>query len=160
MRVAVWGLVVALGAAVLAVRSERSPDERTTAMYHGQTPEGELAAIGVRDGKVLSAYMRWQMTCERDRSPAVSTIHFGPQHGDRFENDGRAFGFRGSEEEYAGGGRTIRYQVELEGRLSADRRSASGHGRTTETWLKDGGVVDVCRSKDVPWTVHRGAVRG
>lgn len=159
MRLAVWATVAALGVAVLAARADRSPPERPTAMFHGQTPEGELAAIATRDGKVQAAYMRWHMTCERDRDPEVSTIRFGPQYGDRFENRGREFSFRGRDTQEAGDGRAIRYEVELEGTLSRDRRSATGHGRTTETWLRDGRVVDVCRSKDVPWTVHRGAVR-
>jgi hypothetical protein len=159
MRVAIWGTVVALGAVVLAARADRSPAERPTAMFHGQTPEGELAAIGTRDGKVLAAYMRWHMTCERNRSPDVSTIRFGPQYGDRFENRGREFSFRGRDTQEAGRGRAVRYEVALSGTLSRDGRSATGRGRTTETWLANGRVADVCRSKNVPWTVHRGALR-
>ena len=160
MRLAVWGVVVLLGAAVLAVRAERSSRGAPSALFHGQTPEGELAAIGMRDGRVESAYLRWRMTCERDRSPEVSTIRFGPQYGDRFENRGREFSFAGRDEQAARDGMRVRYEVELSGRVSDDGRSATGHGRTTETWLRDGRVVDVCRSKDVRWTVHRGVARG
>jgi hypothetical protein len=160
MRLAVWGVVLVLGGAVLAARADRSPPERQPTLFHGQTPEGEPAAIGTEEGKVHAAHMRWHVTCERDRSPEVSTITFGPQYGDRFENRGREFSFRGRDTQQAGDGRAVRYEVELQGTLSRDGRSATGHGRTTETWIRDGRVVDVCRSEDVPWTVHRGVLRG
>ena len=159
IRLAVYPIVVAIAVVAFVMRSDGSPSGATTAMFHGQTPEGELAAIGMRDGKVQSAYLRWRMTCEVDRSPDTSTIRFGPQYGDRFDNRGREFSFEGRSEQPARDGHRIRYDVELSGRVSEDGRSATGRGRTIETWVRNGHVVDVCRSKDVPWTVHRGVVR-
>lgn len=159
MRLAVYGAVVLLAAAALAVRAAGEPDEKKEswgALYHGQTPEGLLAALSVTDGKVHQAYLRWRMTCEKDRPPAISTITFKPEYGDRFRHDGRRFSAGGRKEEDVGGGERIRYDVRVSGQMSEDGMTASGSGQTTETWLRDGSVVDVCRSERVPWTVHRG----
>ncbi len=158
MRLVVYGLVVLLAAGVLAVRaaSDEGGGKHVSALYHGQTPEGLLAALSVTDGKVHQAYMRWRMTCENDRSPAISTATFKPQYGDRFEHDGRRFTGGGRKVQDVGGGETIRYDVRLSGELAEDGLSASGSGRATETWMRNGRVTDVCRSKRVPWTVHRG----
>jgi hypothetical protein len=159
MRLAVYGMVVLLAAGVFAVRALKQPeggDGRVSALFHGQTPEGLQAALSVTDGRVHQAYMRWRMTCEEDRSPSISTITFKEQYGDRFTRDGRRFSTGGRKDQDAGGGRTIRYDVRLSGQLSEDGLSASGSGQTTETWLRNGRVIDVCRSERVPWTVHRG----
>ena len=159
MRLAVYGTVAVLAAVILAVRMGDDSKARSTgALYHGQTPEGLLAAAAVRDGKVRSVYMRWRMTCERDRTPDISTIRFGEQYGDRFAYRGRSYSFAGGNSQTIRTGYVTRYRVEIGGTLSPDGRTVTGHGRTTETWLRDGRVVDTCRSKDVTFTAHRGKV--
>ena len=160
MRLAIYGLVALLAAGVFAARATRaSSEDGGSAMYHGQSREGLLAAATVSGGKVEGMYLRWKMTCAEDRTPEVSTIRFGPQYGDRFEHRGRAFSFSGTSEQEVRRGSTIRYDVTLTGRVSADGRTIEGRGQTTETWLRGGRVVDLCRSERVPWTLHRGAVR-
>ena len=159
MRLALYGLVAYVAVALLALQADDAP-AGTSALFHGQTREGLLVSLAAEDGKVHSAYLRWRMTCLYDPSPPISTIHFGPQWGDRFEHRGREFSFGGRSEQYVSAGRTVRYEVALGGRLSEDQRSATGHGRTVETWLENGRILDVCRSEDVHWTVHRGAERG
>jgi hypothetical protein len=159
MRLVVYGMVLVLAAIVLALRGG---DDRaaagTAAMYHGQTPEKLLAAAVVRDGRVRGVYMRWRMTCERDRTPEISTIRFGEQFGDEFDYDGRRFSFAGRSDQDVRRGLTTRYDVTLAGSVSADGRTVSGRGRTVETWLRGTRVVDRCHSSDVPFTAHRGAV--
>lgn len=157
MRIAVFGTIALVAALLLALRADRSPG--TSALFHGQTPEGLLVALAAEDGKVHSAYLRWRMKCDHARAPYVSTIKFGPTWGDRFEHDGREFRFSGRDEQRASDGGTIRYDVALSGRLSEDQRLATGHGRTTETRIEGGRPVGVCRSNLVPWTVYRGAPR-
>jgi hypothetical protein len=160
MRLVVYGTVALLVAGVGALRAAHGPGaggRSVSALYHGQTPEGLLAALSVTDGKVREAYLRWEMTCRRDHSPDISTITFKPQYGDRFGQDGRRFFTGGHKFEEAGGGITIRYDVDVSGQLSADGRSASGSGQTTQTWMRNGRVTDVCHSQRVPWTVYRGA---
>jgi hypothetical protein len=163
MRLALWGLVALMVVSVLAVRElKREPAAATQAgaLYHGQTPEGLLTALAITDGKVHQAYLRWRMTCERGREPYVSTITFKPEYGDRFDHDGRRFTAGGRKTEDAPRGESVRYDVRVSGEVSGDRMSASGSGQTTETWMRNGRVTDVCRSERVPWTVHRGfAVR-
>lgn len=158
MRLVIYGMVVVLAAGVFAVRAMKQPEggKVTSALYHGQTPEGLLAALSVTDGKVHQAYMRWQMTCENGHEPYVSTVTFKEQYGDRFENDGRRFTAGGRKDQDLGGGEKIRFDVRLGGQLSEDGLSASGSGQTTETWMRNGRVTDVCRSERAPWTVHRG----
>ena len=160
MRLLIWGMVALLALGVFAARAMKAPEAKqsTGALYHGQTPEGLMTALSVTDGKVRQAYMRWKMTCERDRSPAVSTITFKPEYGDRFQHDGRRFSAGGRKVEDVGGGERIRYDVRVSGQMSEDGLSASGSGQTTETWMRGGRVTDVCRSERVPWTVHRGMV--
>jgi hypothetical protein len=163
MRLAVWGTVALMAVSVLAVRALKQPEAKTHtgALYHGQTPEGLLTALSVTDLEVRQAYLRWRMTCERGHEPYVSTITFKPEYGDRFAHDGRRFTGGGRKTEDVGGGESIRYDVRVSGQLSEDGLSASGGGQTTETWMRNGRVTDVCRSERVPWTVHRGmAVRG
>lgn len=160
MRLVVYGTVLVLALGVAAARTIDRPvpvKASWAALYHGQTPEGLLTALSVRDGKVQQAYLRWRMSCVGDHRPYVSTITFKREFGDRFEHDGRRFGTHGRQIQEADGGRqTIRFDVRMSGRLSEDGRSASGSGQTTETWLRDGRVVATCRSSRVPWTVHRG----
>ncbi|HEX8743616.1 MAG TPA: hypothetical protein VF712_10825 [Thermoleophilaceae bacterium] len=160
MRLAVYGMVALLAVGVLAMRATREPPRKLSegALYHGQTPEGLLAALSVTDGKVREAYFRWRMSCEKDRAPEVSTLVFKPEYGDRFEHDGRRFSTDGHATQDVGGGERISYDVHVRGQLSEDGRSASGSGQTVETWTRNGRVTDVCYSKRVPWTVHRGMV--
>ena len=160
MRIAVYAMVVLLAVGALALRASRSPGQKAGegALYHGQTPEGLLTAISVTNGEVRQGYFRWKMTCENDRSPEVATITFKPEFGDRFEQDGRRFSAGGRKTEDVGGGERIRYDVQVRGELSENGLSASGSGQVTETWMRHGRVTDVCRSKRVPWTLHRGMV--
>ena len=163
MRIAIYGMVALLAAGVLAARAlhEPQPKKATSALFHGQTPEGLLAALSVTDGKVHQAYLRWRMSCEKDSSPGVASVTFKPEFGDRIANGGRRFSAGGRKDQDVGGGETIRYDVRMSGRLSEDGLSASGSGQATSTWMQNGRVTDVCRSERVPWTVHRGmAVRG
>lgn len=161
MRLAIYGMVVLLAAGVFAVRALKQPEARGgmswNALYHGQTPEGLLTALSATDGKVHQAYLRFRMSCEKDTSPSVTTISFKKQYGDRFEHDGRRFSAGGRKTQDAGGGESVRYDVSVSGRMAENDMSASGSGQVTETWMRDGRVTDVCRSKRVPWTVHRGA---
>jgi hypothetical protein len=160
MRIAVYATVAVLAVLAIALRPSGGGGQKAGegALYHGQTPEGLLTAISVTDGEVRQGYFRWRMTCENDRSPEVSTITFKPEYGDRFEHDGRRFAAGGRKTEDVGGGERIRYDVQVRGELSEDRLSASGSGQVTETWTRAGRVTDVCRSKRVPWTLHRGMV--
>ena len=163
MRAVIYGIVVLLAAGVFAVRALNPSDAKGSwsALYHGQTPEGLLTALSVTDGKVHQAYLRYRMTCEGDHRPYVSTITFKQQYGDHFRHDGRRFTGGGRKTQDAGDGESIRFDVRVSGELAGDSMSASGSGQTTETWMRDGRVVAVCRSERVPWTVHRGAkVRG
>jgi hypothetical protein len=157
MRLAIYGTVLLLALGVLAVRSAKPQANGSwAALYHGQTPEGLLSALSVRDGKVRQAYLRWRMTCEGDHRPYTSSITFKRELGDRFEYDGRRFSTGGRQIQKAGRGETIRFDVRVSGRLAEDGLSASGSGQTTETWMRDGRTVATCRSARVPWTVHRG----
>jgi hypothetical protein len=160
MRLAVYAMVALLAAGVFALRSTDGSGKKPSegALYHGQTPEGLLTALSVTDGKVRQGYFRWKMSCENDASPEISTITFKPEFGDRFEQDGRRFTAGGRKTEDAGGGERIRYEVEVRGELSQNGLSANGSGQVTETWMRNGRVVDVCRSERVPWTLHRGMV--
>jgi hypothetical protein len=160
LRLTTWAVLAAVVGLVLALRaSDREPPEGNAAMYHGQTPEGLLGAAVVRDYKVRGVYMRWRMTCARDRSPEiVSTIRFGEQWGDEFDYDGRRFSFAGRDEQQPRKGFTTRYDVRIQGEISEDGRTVTVHGRNSETWLRGGRVVDTCRSRDVSFTGHRGAV--
>jgi len=161
MRLAVYGMVALLAVGVLAMHATRdAPGKKLSqgALYHGQTPEGQLTALSVTDGKVREGYFRWKMTCEKDASPGVTTLTFKPEHGDRFAHDGRRFSTGGRETQDMGGGEKVTWDASVSGQLSEDGRSASGSGQTTETWTRNGRVTDVCRSKRVPWTVHRGMV--
>ena len=161
LRLAVFGMVALLAVGVFALRAtSEGPGEKRSwgALYHGQTPEGLLTAISVTDDKVRQGYFRWKTTCENDPSPEVSTITFKPEFGVRFEQDGRAFTAGGRKTEDVGGGERIRYDVQVRGELAENGRSASGSGQVTETWMRNGRVTDVCRSKRVPWTLHRGMV--
>jgi hypothetical protein len=158
MRLVVYGMVALLCGAVLAVRAQRSPAPAGDAMYHGQTRERLLAAVTVSGGRVESAYLRWRMTCDHGRASYVSTIRFGVPFGDELAYRGRDFSFRGSDEQAVRRGTRTRYEVQIAGTVSDDGRTVTGHGRTTETHVRDGRALATCRSEDVPWTVHRGAV--
>ena len=159
MRVAVYGMVAVLAAVILVARGgDGRASAGSAAMYHGQTGERLLAAAVVRDGKVRGVYMRWRVTCERDRTPNVSTIRFGEQWGDEFSYDGRRFSFAGRDEQDVRRGYSTRYDVRLSGEVAADGRTVTARGRTVETWVRSGRVVDTCRSRDVKFTAHRGAV--
>ena len=160
LRLVVFGMVALLAVGVFALRASSGPGHKVGegALYHGQTPEGLLTALSVTNGEVRQGYFRWKMSCEKDSSPEVSTITFKPEFGDRFEQDGRRFSAGGQKTEDVGGGERIRYDVQVRGELSENGLSASGSGQTTETWIRNGRVVDVCRSKRVPWTLHRGMV--
>ena len=161
MRVAVYGAVALLAAVVLALRGgDDRASAGTAAMYHGQTGEKLLAAAVVRDGKVRGVYMRWRVTCERDPTPNVSTIRFGEQFGDELDHRGRRFSFAGRDDQAVRRGYVTRYDVRLAGEVSADGRTVRAHGQTTEPWPRGGRVVDRCRSEDVGFTAHRGAVVG
>jgi hypothetical protein len=163
VRLVVFGMVALLAVGVLALRATSGPGQKVSegALYHGQTPEGLLTAISVTDGDVRQGYFRWRMSCENQARPKVTTITFKPEFGDRIEQDGRRFTAGGRKTEDLGGGERVRYRVEVRGELSEDGLSASGSGQTTETWMRNGQVTDVCRSERVPWTLHRGmAVRG
>lgn len=159
MRLAVYGTVALLAAAVLVARGgDGRAGTGSAAMYHGQTEERLLAAAVVRDGRVRSVYMRWRVTCERDRTPNVSTIRFGEQFGDEFDHRGRRFSFAGRDDQAVRRGFVTRYDVRVSGAVSGDGRTITGRAQTTETWLRHGRVVDTCRSDDVGFTAHRGAV--
>jgi hypothetical protein len=156
-------MLVTVALVAFGVHTLRSADREeptgNAAMYHGQTPEGLLAAAVVRDGKVRGVYMRWRMSCERDRSPEiVSTIRFGEQWGDEFDHAGRRFSFAGRDDQRVRRGYVTRYDVRIAGRISDDGRTITANGANTETWLRRGRVADVCRSKDVRFTAHRGEV--
>ena len=154
-RLALYGSVAILCALVFAAHQAGSDDTAGAAMFHGQTREKLLAAAMVSDGKVASIYMRWRMSCTSGRS-YVSTIRFGAPYGDEFTYSGREFSFMGTDRQRPRAGATTYYRVHISGRISADGRTITGHGRTLETELRGARAVDRCRSEDVPWTVHRG----
>ena len=159
MRVVVYGMVVVIAALVLAMRAGNDRGSAGgRAIFHGQTPEKLLVAMTVEDGRAHSAYMRWRMTCDVDRTPEVSTVRFGRQFGDRFTQRGSTFSFEGRDDQQVRRGYTTRYHVKFGGEISEDGRTIRGHGQTTEVWLRNGRVVDTCHSKDVRWTAYRGMV--
>ena len=158
MRLVLYGLALYVVTAVLAMQADPRPPG-TSALFHGQTPEGLLVSVAAEHGEVQSAYLRWRMTCLHAQ-PKVTTIHVGPEWGDRFEHDGREFSFSGRSEQPETATKSVRYEVWLAGRLSEDQRTATGHGRTVETWFEGGQVADVCQSDDVRWAAYRGAERG
>jgi hypothetical protein len=160
MRLAVYGTIVVIAALLLALRAtgDDSHAGLGRAIFHGQTPEGLLVAMTVEDGRAGSAYMRWRMTCDVDRTPEISTIRFGRQFGDRFTQRGSAFSFEGRDDQQVRRGYTTRYHVRFGGEISDDGRTIRGHGQTTEVWLRNGRVVDTCRSKNVKFRAYRGSV--
>ena len=157
MRLLVYGMVLLVGLGVLALRStgEESPKKSVGTLYAGKTPEGLRTVLSVTDGKVRAAKLKWRMTCE-NRRPYVSTITWAPEYGDRFEHDGRRFSTGGRAEQGPSKDEFVRYEVSMSGALSPNGNSASGSGRTTETWVRNGREIDRCVSDRVPWTVHRG----
>ena len=156
MRVALYGAVLAVGAALLSARAG-ADDERAFAggppvrSLYGDTSEGAQAMAKVRAGRVEHLMLRWEMRCSRDRSPAPSTITFHS-----FQRDGRGFSVSRGQELAFRDGTTLRYRPAVTGRLAADGRSASGRGALVETWYRDGRVIDRCRSGDVSWSVGPG----
>jgi hypothetical protein len=160
LRLTMWAILASIVGLVIAFRAgDGERPDGNAAMYHGQTAEGLLGAAVVRDEKVRGVYMRWRMTCARDRSPEiVSTIRFGEQWGDEFDQDGRRFSFAGRDEQQPRKGYVTRYDVRIAGEISEDGRTVTVHGTNSETWLRGGRVVDTCRSRDVRFTGHRGAV--
>lgn len=164
MRLLVYGMVVVLGFGVFALRGSdddsKAAKEPVSVLYQGETPEGLRTVLSATDGKVHSAKLKWKMACE-NRKSYVSTVTFAPVFGDRFEYSGREFRINARAEQGPRPDRKVRYDISVSGSLSPNGKSASGSGRTSETWIENGRVVDRCVSDRVPWTVHRGLpVRG
>jgi hypothetical protein len=164
MRLAVYGTVLVLAAGVYALRAGRTPDD--AAANGGHTVEGQLAGrtnerlpaqMLLVDGEIRRLHVVWQMSCQNEPRPP-SGISFSGDYGDRFERRGTTFHVGGRETQDMGGGESVRYVVDVSGRV--DGNAAEGRGHLTETWLRDGRVVDRCHSKEIVWQVGSGMPAG
>jgi hypothetical protein len=165
MRLAIYGTVLIVAAGVYALRAGPAPDD--AAANGGHTLEAQLAGrtnerlpveMSLVDGEIRRLHVRWQMTCENERQTNPSGISFSSDHGDRFERHGTAFHVGGRETQDMGGGESVLYVVDVSGRVEGN--AAEGHGHLTETWFRDGQMVDRCHSDEIVWRVGSGMPAG
>jgi hypothetical protein len=164
MRLAVYGTVLVLAGGVYALRAGRAPDD--AAANGGHTVEAELAGrtserlpvqMSLVDGQIRRLHVRWRMSCENGPRPP-SGISFSSDYGDRFERRGTTFHVGGRETQDMGGGVSVLYVVDVSGRIVGE--AAEGRGHLTETWFRDGQVVDRCHSGEITWRVGAGMPAG
>ena len=165
MRLAIYGTVLILAAGLYALRAGRAPDD--AAANGGHTVEAELSGrtnerlpvqVSLVSGEIREVHMRWRMTCENERHTNPSAVHFGSAYGDRIERRGSTFHVGGRADQDMGGGATVRYDADVSGRV--DGNAAEGRAHLTETWLRDGRVVDRCHSDEIVWQIGSGMPAG